>query len=118
MGCGKNGPTREPGLIYSRINNPDLEILEDRLAIWDEAEANLVFASGMAAISTCLWAYVRPGTVIVHSGPVYGGTDFLLNRIPPASSASPLSVSPPKAEQRRWKKRSIGRARARSPRFT
>ena len=28
----------------------------------------------MAAISTCLWAHVRPGTVIVHSGPVYGGT--------------------------------------------
>ncbi len=76
-------PNEEPGLIYSRINNPDLEMLEDRLAIWDEAEDNLVFASGMAAISTTLWAYARPGTVIVHSGPVYGGTDFLLTRILP-----------------------------------
>ena len=55
-------PNEEPGLIYSRINNPDLEMLEDRLAIWDEAEANLVFASGMAAISTTLWAYARPGS--------------------------------------------------------
>ena len=73
-------PNEEPGLIYSRINNPDLEMLEDRLAIWDEAEANLVFASGMAAISTTLWAYARPGSAIVHSGPVYGGTDFLLRR--------------------------------------
>ena len=82
-GLRQKRPNEEPGLIYSRINNPDLEILEDRLAIWDEAEANLAFASGMAAISTCLWAYVRPGTVIVHSGPVYGGTDFLLNRILP-----------------------------------
>jgi methionine-gamma-lyase len=76
-------PNEEPGLIYSRINNPDLEMLEDRLAIWDQAEASLVFASGMAAISTSLWAYARPNTVVVHSGPVYGGTDFLLKHIMP-----------------------------------
>ena len=50
----------------ARINNPDLEMLEDRLAIWDQAEASLVFASGMAAISTTLWAHARPGTVIIH----------------------------------------------------
>ncbi|MSO73261.1 MAG: methionine gamma-lyase [Rhodospirillaceae bacterium] len=54
-----------------------------RLAIWDEAEASLVFASGMAAISTTLWAYARPGTVILHSDPVYGGTDFQLKKILP-----------------------------------
>jgi methionine-gamma-lyase len=82
-GLRQKRPNEEPGLIYSRINNPDLEMLEDRLAIWDQAEANLTFASGMAAISTSLWAYARPGSVIVHSGPVYGGTDFLLNRILP-----------------------------------
>jgi methionine-gamma-lyase len=82
-GLRQKRPREEPGLIYSRINNPDLEMLEDRLAIWDEAEDNLAFASGMAAISTSLWAYARPGTVIVHSGPVYGGTDFLLKRILP-----------------------------------
>ena len=82
-GLRQKRPNEEPGLIYSRINNPDLEMLEDRLAIWDEAEGNLTFASGMAAISTTLWAYARPGSVIVHSGPVYGGTDFLLNRILP-----------------------------------
>ena len=62
-GLRQKRPNEEPGLIYSRINNPDLEMLEDRLAIWDEAEANLVFASGMAAISTTLWAYARPGSV-------------------------------------------------------
>jgi methionine-gamma-lyase len=82
-GLRQKRPNEEPGLIYSRINNPDLEMLEDRLAIWDEAEDNLAFASGMAAISTSLWAYARPGSVIVHSGPVYGGTDFLLKRILP-----------------------------------
>jgi methionine-gamma-lyase len=82
-GLRQKRPSEEPGLIYSRINNPDLEILEDRLAVWDEAEANLVFASGMAAISTSLWAYARPGDVVVHSGPVYGGTEFLLTKILP-----------------------------------
>src|SRR5262244_53475 len=82
-GLRQKHPNEEPGLIYSRINNPDLEMLEDRLAIWDQAESSLVFASGMAAISTTLWAYARPGTVIIHSGPVYGGTDFLLKKILP-----------------------------------
>ena len=82
-GLRQKHPNEEPGLSYSRINNPDLEMLEDRLAIWDQAEASLVFASGMAAISTTLWAYARPGSVIVHSGPVYGGTEFLLTKILP-----------------------------------
>jgi methionine-gamma-lyase len=74
----------DPGLIYSRINNPNLEVLEDRLALWDHAEQSLAFASGMAAISTTLWAFVRPGMVVVHSEPVYGGTDYLLRKILPS----------------------------------
>ena len=89
-GLRQKRPNEEPGLIYSRINNPELEMLEDRLAIWDEAEANLTFASGMAAISTTLWAYARPGSVVVHSGPVYGGTDFLLKRILPQFGVTPV----------------------------
>ena len=92
-GLRQKRPNEEPGLIYSRINNPDLEMLEDRLAIWDEAEANLTFASGMAAISTTLWAYARPGSVIVHSGPVYGGADFLLNRILPQFGVAPVGFT-------------------------
>src|SRR6201994_2321769 len=82
-GLREKRPKEETGFVYIPINNPDLEMLEDRLAIWDQAEASLVFASGMAAISTTLWAYARPGTVIIHSGPVYGGTDFLLKKILP-----------------------------------
>jgi methionine-gamma-lyase len=89
-GLREKRPNEEPGLIYSRINNPDLEMLEDRLTIWDEAEASLVFASGMAAISTTLWSYVRPGTVILHSDPVYGGTDFLLKKILPQFGVTPV----------------------------
>src|SRR6478735_7150767 len=83
QGRRKLGPGEEPGLVYSRFNNPNLEVLEDRLAIWDDAEASLAFASGMAAISTTLWAYMRPGDVIVHSQPIYGGAETLLRSLLP-----------------------------------
>ena len=76
-------PLEEPGLIYSRINNPDLQILEERLTVWDGAESALAFASGMAAISTTLLTFLRPGDVIVHSEPVYGGTEYLVEHILP-----------------------------------
>ncbi len=82
-GLRERAPAEEPGLIYSRINNPDLEILEERLALWDRAEAALVFSSGMAAIATTLLTFLRPGDTIVHSEPVYGGTEFLLFNILP-----------------------------------
>lgn len=74
-------PGEEPGLIYSRLNNPDLELLEDRLTLWDGAESAAVFASGMAAIATALLAYVRPGDVVLHSDPLYGGTEHLLEHV-------------------------------------
>lgn len=83
QGRRKLGPDEEPGLIYSRFNNPNLEVLEDRLALWDEAEASLAFASGMAAISTALWAYLRPGDVVLQSRPIYGGTETLIQSILP-----------------------------------
>jgi methionine-gamma-lyase len=82
-GLRRRGPDEPMGLIYSRLNNPDLEVLEDRLTLWDEAEAAAVFASGMAAISTTLLTFVRPGDLLLHSEPVYGGTDFLLKHILP-----------------------------------
>jgi methionine-gamma-lyase len=82
-GLREKRPTEEPGLIYSRVNNPDLEVLEDRLTLWDEAEAGLVFSSGMAAISTSMLSFLRPGDVVVASEPVYGGTEFLIENILP-----------------------------------
>ncbi|MCC6247873.1 MAG: cystathionine gamma-synthase family protein [Rubrivivax sp.] len=83
QGRRKPGEGEEPGLVYSRFNNPNLEVLEDRLALWDGAEASLAFASGMAAISTCLWAYLRPGDVVLQSQPIYGGTETLIHSILP-----------------------------------
>jgi methionine-gamma-lyase len=66
------------GLVYSRFNHPNAEIVEDRLAVYEGAEAGVVFASGMAAISTTVLTFVRPGDVILHSQPLYGGTEMLL----------------------------------------
>jgi methionine-gamma-lyase len=82
-GLSEPAPQESPGLIYSRLNNPNLEILEGRLAIWDGAERALAFSSGMAAISTCIFALCRPGDVVVHSTPVYGGSDYLLDKVLP-----------------------------------
>ena len=62
------------GLIYSRLNNPNLQILEERLALWEDADGAAVFESGMSAISTVMLAYLKPGDRILISNPVYGGT--------------------------------------------
>lgn len=74
-------PKEQTGLIYSRINNPDLEILENRLCLWDEAEDGAVFESGMAAISTTVMELLKPGDLLLHSEPIYGGTDHFFKHI-------------------------------------
>jgi len=68
------------GLVYSRFNHPNTEIVEDRLAIFEQGETALLFSSGMAAISMAVLAYARPGDVVLHSQPLYGGTETLLAR--------------------------------------
>lgn len=71
------------GLVYSRFNGPNQEILEDRLKIWEDAEAALTFSSGMTAIATLLLAFVRPGDVVIHSGPLYAATESIIDKILP-----------------------------------
>lgn len=78
-GLRKKEDTEELGLIYSRINNPNLEILENRLSLWDKADDSAVFESGMAAISTVLLEFLKPGDVLLYSNPTYGGTDHFIN---------------------------------------
>ncbi|HEV2594622.1 MAG TPA: cystathionine gamma-synthase family protein [Sphingomicrobium sp.] len=69
------------GLVYSRFNGPNQEILEDRLRLWEGAEAALSFSSGMSAITSLMMTYVHPGDVVVHSGPLYGGTETLIRKL-------------------------------------
>jgi Cys/Met metabolism PLP-dependent enzyme len=76
----KEPPEGGAGLVYSRFNHPNSEIVEDRLAVYEGCEAALVFASGMAAIATTALAFARPGDVVLHSQPLYGGTETLLAR--------------------------------------
>lgn len=82
------GRTRLPegekaGLIYSRFNHPNLEIVEDRLALLEGAEAAAVFSSGMAAIAGTFLAILRPGDTLLHSSPLYGGTETMVRKILP-----------------------------------
>ncbi len=77
-GLREKSKGEEIGLIYSRLNNPDLEILENRLSLWDEADDAAVFESGMAAIATNFMEFLNPGDLLLHSGPLYGGTDHFI----------------------------------------
>ena len=70
----------QAGLVYSQFNHPNLEIVEDRLAIHERAESGLVFSSGMSAIATAILSYVRPGETVLHSRPLYGGTEVLIDK--------------------------------------
>ncbi|QKJ85881.1 Methionine gamma-lyase [Paramixta manurensis] len=68
------------GLVYSRFNHPNSEIVEDRLAVYERTDSCALFSSGMSAISTTLLAFTTPGDVILHSQPLYGGTETLLSK--------------------------------------
>lgn len=86
--AGKSG-----GLVYSRFNHPNSEIVEDRLAIYEEAESCALFSSGMSAISTTLLTFARPGDVILHSQPLYGGTETLLSKTLHNLAITPVGFS-------------------------
>lgn len=82
-GRSEDDGLRDTGLSYTRINNPNLEVLEDRLTLYDGTEDAVAFSSGMGAITTALLAYAKAGTSVLHSNPVYGGTDTFLRGILP-----------------------------------
>ena len=85
-------PGKTAGLVYSRFNNPNLEVLEDRLALWEGGEAAAVFSSGMSAISTTLWAFLKPNDFLLMSQPLYGGTETLIDRTLPAFGIGAVAV--------------------------
>ncbi len=87
------GAGQSSGLVYSRFNNPNLEVLEDRLALWEEGETAAVFSSGMSAISTVIFAHVRPGDVILMSQPLYGGTETLIEKTLPMFGVSAVGFT-------------------------
>ncbi len=82
-GLRKPEKGEEMGMIYSRVNNPNLEIVERRLRLWDGGEACAFFSSGMAAISTIMFTFLRPGDILLFGSPVYGGTDHFIHHVLP-----------------------------------
>ena len=62
------------GHIYSRISNPTLDLLEQRIAELEGAEAGLALSSGMGAITSTLWTLVKPGDEIIVDKTLYGCT--------------------------------------------
>jgi methionine-gamma-lyase len=75
--AGKN-----PGYIYSRFANPTSSALEQKLAALEGADEAVVVASGMAAISSIVYALTQQGDEVAFIDPVYGGTDaFLRNTL-------------------------------------
>ncbi len=70
---------QENGYIYSRLANPSLIMLEEKMAALEEGEAALATASGMGAIATALWTTVRNGDHILADETLYGCTYALLN---------------------------------------
>lgn len=82
-GRAQAGDPETAGLLYSRFNNPNMEVLEDRLTLFDKAEDAVVFSSGMSAISTAIMAHAKAGDVVLHSTPLYGGTETMIRNVLP-----------------------------------
>ena len=88
----------EPGNIYTRINNPTNDILEQRLAALEGGIAAVITASGTSAIATTLLTLLKAGDHIVASSSLYGGTYNLLSVTLPRHGITTTFVDPSDAE--------------------
>jgi len=88
----------EPGNIYTRINNPTNDVLEQRLAALEGGIAAVVTASGTAAIATTLLTLLKAGDHIVASSSLYGGTYNLLSVTLPRHGITTTFVDPSNPE--------------------
>jgi methionine-gamma-lyase len=78
-GRAKAEPGEKVDLVYSRFNHPNAEIFEDQVVPLETgASASVVFNSGMAAIMTALFAFLKTGDTVVYTVPIYGGTQKLI----------------------------------------
>ncbi|WGD35290.1 O-acetylhomoserine aminocarboxypropyltransferase/cysteine synthase [Olleya sp. YS] len=87
-----------PGFIYTRLNNPTNDILEQRIAALEGGIAAVATASGTAAISTTLLTLLKAGDHIVASSSLYGGTYNLLSVTLPRHGITTTFVDPSNPE--------------------
>jgi cystathionine beta-lyase/cystathionine gamma-synthase len=89
LGRARPAPGESVDLIYARLSHPNAEILEDQIVPLERAATSAaVFNSGMAAITSCLLSFCPPGSTLIHTAPLYGGTQLFLD-----SMLQPLGVS-------------------------
>jgi len=67
--------------VYSRINHPNMITTEQKISIFDDSEESALFSSGMSAISTTMFSFLKPSDNILYSNPVYGGTNAFIEKI-------------------------------------
>jgi O-acetylhomoserine (thiol)-lyase len=89
----------EPGFIYTRLNNPTNDVLEQRLAALEGGVAAVATASGTAAIATTLMVILKAGDHIVASNSLYGGTYNLLANTLPRFGITTTFVDPDNPEE-------------------
>ena len=87
-----------PGFIYTRLNNPTNDILEQRLAALEGGIGAVVTASGTSALTTALLVLLRAGDHIVAANSLYGGTYNLLNVTLPRLGITTTFVDPSNPE--------------------
>ena len=81
-GRASRQPNEGVALVYSRFNHPNAEILEEQIVPLEPGASHaLVFNSGMSAIHSALWAFLRPGQAVVYTVPIYGGTQKLIQNV-------------------------------------
>lgn len=71
----------EDGFIYSRLGNPTNQAVENKLALLEHAEAAVSFSSGMGAITSSIWPFIKTGDHILACKTLYGCTFAFLNEI-------------------------------------
>lgn len=82
-----------PGYVYSRMANPTVAMLENKIAALEQAEAAIAFSSGTGAISSLLLALLNPGDEILFVGPLYGGTEAQLRDLLPRFGIRAIEVA-------------------------
>lgn len=75
---GRRFAGEEAGYIYTRLGNPTVSVLEHKMAALEGAESCVATASGMGAVSACLWTIARAGGHIIADGTLYGCSYALL----------------------------------------
>lgn len=90
-----------PGYVYSRYLNPNLKMLEDRLALVEEAEACIVMGSGMAAVNASMMSFLKTGDHVIAHRVLFGSCHYILTNILPRFGIEVTLIDGTKEEN--WK---------------